>query len=388
METPLKHLLLVSTEELFNIKAWSGIPYSLRSALERQVDRVTSFQPPRPRRTPLASALRLFFGAGRFPLWISRPTLRANARAVQAEIDRVRPDAVLAISSQCIVELKHPGVPVFLFSDAPYQAFMEAYARWEKAPESLPRFARQEAAAGRRIDGLCFGSAWACDEAARLYGLSEAGRDKLHVSPLGANWIPTQSRDEIFSRLQARTSAPQTMEIEFLFVGRDWERKGGPLAVEVIAGLRQRGVPARLHVVGCRPDLGGNPHATVHGPLYQTDPAESAQLAELFLRSHFLLVPTLAECFGIVFAEAQAFALPPVSRAVHALPSIVEDDVTGLLFPPDAGAGPYIDRLAELLGEPERYRAMATAARLRFEQMLTWDQTARRIASAIGDTLG
>ena len=385
MSSRLKHLLLVSTEELFNIKAWSGIPYSLRCALERQVERVTSFQPPKPRRTPLASAQRVLFGARRRPLWISQPTLRANARAVQAEIDRVRPDAVLTISSQCVIELKNPGVPVFLFSDAPYQAFMNAYAQWENAPDALSRFARQEAAAGRRLDGLCFGSAWACDEAARLYDRPASGRRKRHVAPLGANWVPALSREEILQNAANRSLD----RIEFLFVGRDWERKGGPLAVAITAGLRERGVPAHLHVVGCRPELGADSapdgFITIHGPLYQTDPAESARLAQLFLRSHFLLVPTVAECFGIVFAEAQAFALPPISRAVHALPSIVEDGVTGLLFPPEAGPEPYIERILSLVRNPEQYQAMTLHAQQRYETTLTWDETARSIIRAVDE---
>lgn len=383
MESPLKHLLLVSTEELFNIKAWSGIPYSLRSALERQVDRVTSFQPPRPRRTPLASVRRLLHGAARHPLWISQPTLRSNARAVEAEIARTRPDAVLSISSQCLVELAPQQCPVFLFSDAPYEAFHQAYARWEQAPAALPRFVKEEAAAGRRLDGLCFGSRWACDEAARLYDLPAQHRGKLHVSPLGANWVPSLNREDILARIDTRTLE----QIDFLFVGRDWERKGGPLAVEIIAGLRARGIPAHLHVVGCRPELADSTSVTVHGPLYQTDREESSRLAELFFRSHFLLVPTVAECFGIVFAEAQAFALPPVSRSVHALPSIVDDGVTGLLLPPDAGPAPYVDRLATLLADPAAYRAMAVQARIRFETSLTWDDTAKHIVDALNDTL-
>ena len=384
MSARLKHLLLVSTEEMSNPKAWSGIPFSLRTALERQLDRVTSFEPPRPRRTPLASAQRLLFGARRFPLWISEPTLRANARAVEAEIARVRPDAVLSISSQCIVGLKKPDVPVFLFSDAPYQAFMEAYAPWEHAPDSLPRFTHQEAAAARRIDGLCFGSAWACEEAARLYSLPAQEHHKLHVAPLGANWVPAMSRQEILSRVEKRV--PGQDHLDLLFVGRDWERKGGPLAVAVTSALRARGIAARLHVVGSRPQLGAEANAasavTIYGPLYQTDPAQSAQLADLFLRSHFLLVPTLAECFGIVFAEAQAFGLPPISRAVHALPSVVEDGISGLLFPADASADQYADRILALLRQPGAYQTMARQARLRFESLLTWDQTARHLIQA------
>ncbi len=393
MPRELKHLLLATTEDPFNVKSWSGIPYSLRCALERQVERVTVFRPPPPRRTPVDSARRLLFGAGKYPLWITRATLQQNARALAAKIRETKPDAVLSISSQCIACLDDPGVPVFLFSDAPYQAFCETYAQWETPPLRIRSFAAEEAAAARRIAGLCFGSAWACGEAARLYALDPAAAaGHLHETPLGANWVPALDREAIFERINRRVATLTSGQIELLYLGKDWERKGGPLAVEVAGCLRQAGLDVRLHVVGCRPELGevasSQGFVTVHGPLYQSDPEQSAVLAELFLRSHFLVVPTLAECFGIVFAEAQAFGLPPVSRAVHAVPSIVKNGRTGLLFPRDAPASVYAEQIGRLIAAPDDYQAMARHAREWFEESLTWDRTAEAITRAVDLALG
>ena len=385
MPRELKHLLLTTTEDPFNIKAWSGIPYSLRTALERQVDKVSVFCPPPPKRTPIDDVRRVLFGARKYPLWITKATLKQNARFLQSEIARTAPDAVLSISSQMLAYLNNPKVPVFLFSDAPYLAFCETYAQWETTPLRIKTFAAEEARAGRRLDGLCFGSDWACAEARRLYDLPSA--DKLHVTPLGANWIPQLTRKEIFGRIDDRIASLPAEGIELLYLGKDWERKGGPLAVEVASQIRQAGHKVRLHVVGCRPELGDaagpDGFVTVHGLLYQSDPEQSAKLAELFLRSHFLIVPTLAECFGIVFAEAQAFGLPPISRAVHAVPSIIANHETGMLFDRDAPAANYTQQILTLLANPEGYRSMAQRARLRFEDRLTWDRTAESIVAAI-----
>jgi glycosyltransferase involved in cell wall biosynthesis len=389
MPRELKHLLLTTTEDPFNIKAWSGTPFFLRTALERQVARVSVFIPPPPKRAPLDVIKRVLFGARKFPLWITKATLNQNARALSAEIARSKPDAVLSISGQMVAYLDRPAEyldrPVFLFSDAPYLAFCETYAQWETPPLRIQKFAAEEAAAGRRLDGLCFGSDWACDEARRLYQLPSA--DKLHVTPLGANWVPQLGQAEIFGRIAQRIDSLATEGIELLFVGKDWERKGGPLAVEVAAQIRKAGHKVRLHVVGCSPELGdaAGPHGfvTVHGLLYQSDPEQSAKFAELFLRAHFLIVPTLAECFGIVFAEAHAFGLPAISRAVQAVPSIIQDNVTGLLFDRLAPAADYAQRIVSLLATPEAYRSMAQQARYRFEQHLTWDRTAESILAAI-----
>ncbi len=385
MPRELKHLLLTTTEDPFNIKAWSGIPYSLRAALERQVDKVSVCLPPPPKRAPFDVLRRVLFGAKKYPLWITRATLKQNARTLQAEIARIKPDAVLSISSQMVAYLNDPGVPLFLFSDAPYLAFCETYAQWETPPRRIQKFAAEEAEAGRRLDGLCFGSDWACAEAKRLYSLPNS--DTLHVTPLGANWVPQLTQAEIFACIDQRIADLPDTGIELLYLGKDWERKGGPLAVEVATQMRAAGHTVRLHVVGCRPELGEiaapGGFVTVHGPLYQSDPEQSAQLAELFLRCHFLIVPTLAECFGIVFAEAQAFGLPPISRAVHAVPSIISDGDTGMVFDRDAPAVDYAKRILQLLNNPEDYRQMAINARKRYEARLKWDRTAESILAAI-----
>ena len=383
MGTRLRHLLLTTTEDPFDMKAWSGIPYSLRSALERRVERLSVFRPSPPARSPVAVMRRLLHGSGSHPLWISPAALRKNARQVGRAIKRLQPDAVLSISSQALIAMDPVPAPAFLFSDAPYMTFAETYSRWETSPARMPAFALEEAALGRRLNGLCFGSTWACDAAKRQYKLPASSSEKVHVTPLGANFTPAGGREEVTRAIAGR----EFTRLELLFVGRDWERKGGPLAVDVAGRLKAVGLEVRLHIVGCRPDLselsGGAEFVTLHGMLNRDDTEQRQQLEALYLRSHFLITPTLAECFGIVFAEAHAFGLPPVSRAVDAVPSIVEDGVTGFLFTPDADASAYAERILSTFRHPERYRSMATAARMRFERKLTWNACASGIADAI-----
>ncbi len=372
----LEHLMLATGEDPGDPQSWSGIPFSLREALERRVARVTVFRPPPPARNPVDVALRLALGVRRYPLWLTRATLKANARALRSAIAERQPQAVLSIASTCIAALNRPTdppVPTFLFSDAPYLAFQDAYRGTIDRPLRLAAFAAEEASAARRLDGLCYSSAWAVAEARRLYGPD--GRDArplpVHVTEMGSNWVPSLTRDELLARVDARP----TDRLDLLFLGRDWERKGGPLAVEVARLLNESSLPTTLHVVGCTPPLAFD-YVKVHGPLYRTDPAQAATLSDLFLDSHFLLTPTLAECFGLAFGEAQAFALPPISRAVQALPAVVLDGITGMLLDPAAEAPAYVARVLALRADPAAYRRMAVAARNRFETLLNWDAMA------------
>ena len=384
--------MLVTVENPFSVNSWSGTPFSLREALARKVERLTVFSPGRPSRNPVDVVKRLWHGGTppKYPLWMTRATLKKNAREVAREIVRVKPDAVLSISSQCIAFLERPGRPLFMFSDSPWLAWIEAYDGRGSAPLKTAWYAEQEAKAARRIDGVCFGSDWAVREGERIYRGAQARDDslrgRLHVTPLGANWTPRVSREKVLERVDGRTQD----RIDLLYVGKDWERKGGSVAVEVARLLNAAGQEVRLHIVGCRPrlpvDTAG--YITVHGLLDCSDPNQHAALLELFHRSHFLLVPTMAECFGVVFAEAQAFALPPISRAVHALPTIVKDGETGLLMAPEAPPSEYVARILELKSSPTRYRNMAVSARDRFERLLNWDKTAEEILRLLANKLG
>ena len=385
-----RHLLLATAEDSADVKSWSGIPFSLRVALERQVDQLTVFRPSKPRRDPLNVALRLGLGGKplRWPLFMTEATLRQNARELVAAVKTSGADAVLSISSHSLARVDPFPVPTYMFSDSPWLAWKEAYAEYEPMPLRGKAFARAEAEAAARCRGLFFGSAWATCEAERLYFAGKATaeqRERLYVTPLGANWRPEVSTANVLEAVRGRSRE----RLDLLFVGRDWERKGGPLAVQVVERLRAAGANACLQLVGCRPELpaalteGDQPAVRVHGALYQDVPAERARLHELFLRSHLLLVPTKAECFGIAFAEAQAFGLPPVSRDIQALPSVVVDGETGLLMPPDAKADAYAERILGLTGDWPGYLAMAERGIERAAKVTSWDAMAKSIVRVI-----
>jgi hypothetical protein len=77
--------------------------------------------------------------------------------------------------------------------------------------------------------GLIFPSSWAAKEAERLYGVSP---HNVLVQPMGANWFPDTSMSS--ENLRKRLDARPLDKLDLLYVGKDWERKGGPLALEVV----------------------------------------------------------------------------------------------------------------------------------------------------------
>jgi starch synthase len=97
--------------------------------------------------------------------------------------------------------------------------------------------------------------------------------------------------------------------------------------------------------------------------------------------------PSIYEPMGIVNLEAMACEAAVVATAVGGIPEVVEDGVTGLLVPYEAGQGgepvepdvlarDLAARLNELVADPARARAMGLAGRARAVDRFGWDVAA------------
>lgn len=389
MAEKLRHLMLATLEDTANPLAWSGSAMAVRQALAGAVEQLTVIDNLKVKKHPAHAVVRVALGGkpARYPLWMTKPALEEFARVTAQAIEQHKPQALFCISTQCLVYLhrfhKGPAIPTFTFSDSPWMAWLEVYKGYYAAPVGAGRFAAREREAARRCTGAIYGSEWARQDAVKRFGMPP---EQVHVQPMGAAWYP----DEDDAAIEAAVRARSADRVDLLFVGKEWERKGGPLAVEITRGLRAAGVDARLLVVGVRPELPATDFEFVElfGMLKRSDAAEAARLKNLLLASHFLVVPTLAECFGLVFAEAQAFALPPVSRAVEAVPSIILDGKTGILQPKEDGPEPYVRRMLALLRDRHAYNAMALAGREHFKRRLNWPAFGRGIVQVIEGALG
>ena len=108
-----------------------------------------------------------------------------------------------------------------------------------------------------------------------------------------------------------RKYRPRTLDnLRVLFIGKDWERKGGPSLVTAFDKLRAEHPQAELHIVGCTPELPPSENVFVHGFLDKSNPAESAKFNELLDTSNIFCMPSAWESTGIVYFEALQNSIP------------------------------------------------------------------------------
>ncbi|HEY1334762.1 MAG TPA: glycosyltransferase family 4 protein, partial [Myxococcaceae bacterium] len=194
----------------------------------------------------------------------------------------------------------------------------------------------------------------AYEKAAAIFTFSEAVRqafinqvglppERVTTTYAGPNLDLSRIPDR--SRLPG-VDAPPTV----LFIGREFERKGGDLLLQAFARVRAKIPGARLVLVGPQALSVAEPGVTNLGLLRKDDPREWAQLIAAYRSADVFCFPTRYEPFGIVILEAMLFGLPCVATRTGAIPEMIKDGETGYLVPPE-DVDTLTARLLTLLGD-------------------------------------
>jgi glycosyltransferase involved in cell wall biosynthesis len=236
------------------------------------------------------------------------------------------------------------------------------------------KYAKQEADVAKKVSGVIYPTPWACKEAELRFGIPAS---KVILVPFGANSYCTSNDEEVLSRIHKR----KLEQLNFLYIGKDWERKGGPLALSIVRKINESGCPATLHIIGCNPPIDevSLNYVRLYGYLSPESPEDRTVMMNAFSQADFFLVPSYAECFGLVFAEAQSYGLPCISLNSHGIPGVVENGATGLLFDSHIPVELMVSEIIQLIRNRDAYLAMAVAARMKFKNYLNWDVFGSRI---------
>ncbi len=174
----------------------------------------------------------------------------------------------------------------------------------------------------------------------------------------------------------ARTEPPRRI----VFIGKQWERKGGPILVEAFRAARRSHPELELTVVGCEPSL-NEPGVTVVGRV----PPE--QVGDLLREADIFAMPSTVEPSAIVYSEASAHSLPILATTAGGTPERVLDGQTGLLGPP-GDAATLTHNLMRLLDEPGLASKLGLAGQRLVAEQFSWPIAAEIIAASIRADLG
>lgn len=359
-------------------RTWSGTTYFMLEALQKHCGEVGCVGPFENFSTKVGKiaqkALRMTTGLNYLYTHTTALSRRLGRDASKA-LSETSCDVIFAPAGSTLLAHLETDVPIVYLSDATSRLMIDYYTDFRNCLRSHVRMAEQfETLAISKATELVYPSSWAAQSAVRDYG---ADPSKVHVVPFGANMQTAPAAERPSNRAIKKSC-------ELLFVGVDWERKGGDIAIETVQALQALGVAAKLTVIGCRPP-GGRQYTNVEFiPFINKNSAEGrARLEKLYTGADFFLLPTRAECFSIALCEANAYGLPVLTTRTGGLEDLVREGKNGFLFPLEARGDQYAARIREIYSDANRYQMLRISSREEFETRLNWDAWGERMRTIL-----
>lgn len=355
-----------------NVNTWSGIPAHIIIELEKQNFEVVSIALEQPADPWYYNWLRsLYWSLTKkwFLSSVEKRYLENIGRQMDRHVQQHNPDIVLAIYGD-ILSYTTFNQPACIIHDATFASVLNYYSSFTSlTARSIRAGNAMYKRALVRADAAVFSSDWASKSAINDYDTQPA---KVYTIPFGANLKHIPSNREVVNWHEKRL---KHHSCNLLFLGVDWERKGGPFALRFVEELNKLNIESYLTIVGIEPDIPARyrPFVKKIGFLSKNNPSDVEKLKQILSEASALLLPSLAECYGCVFCEANAFGLPALGRDTGGIPEIIKEGVNGLLVGKQETPEDFAKRWASVWTDKERYAAMLQSCRSEFEERLNYE---------------
>lgn len=351
-----------------DIKYWSGTMYNIAKGLERNasVDYITNL------REDWTLSLKIknkLYGRNKIYRADRSPEFgKSYAKQISEQL-RPNTDFIFSSASTLLSYLKTDKHKVF-YTDATFVQMINYYNYFSNLSDKYIQEGMFTEQLGLDTCSLAiYSSQWAADSAIKDYN---ANPQKVKVVPFGTNLTNTQpSFDEIKNIVVERNQSI----CKILFLAVEWERKGGDIVIDTVKYLNEEmQLSTELHIVGIE-DLSIEklpPYIINHGRISKASPEGMDKIENLIKQSHFLFIPSRADCTPIVFSEAMSYGVPVISTQTGGIPSIVNNS-NGAILPLSATPEEYAKTIYNIFTDRNNYNELALSSFNDFATRLNWD---------------
>lgn len=355
-----------------SVSTWSGIPCNIISVLKKRGHEVSPILLSPPKEPWYYNWLRRYYHRVKHKWFlgsVEKVWLQQIAHQLDAQVNAVRPHAVLVIHADWLAYSTFT-YPAVIIHDTTFASIVDYYPSFSNLSQrSLQMGNQMYQRALQKSKAAIFSAEWATRSAVNQYAYPAA---KAFTIPFGANIDEIPQRKEVEEWIMQRSCSKSC---DFVFIGTQWKRKGGPEVLRFIKALSNKGVPTSLTIVGCAPDVPSEfkDLVTIIGYLKKDEPSEVMRFAKILKESHALVVLSEAECFGCVYCEANAYGLPALGRDTGGVSEIIKEGINGMLYRSDDSIETFADKWATVWHDKAKYHAMAMNAYNQFASRLNFD---------------
>lgn len=368
-----------------DIRMWSGSAYNLGKALENQNIDVIYIGGLKSKNNIIQKIKYKIYNVYLKKIWdINRDpeNLKYYAKQIKKQLDKNKPDIILSIAEKPLAFLEY-SKPIVFLGDAVFSLLINNYPEYSNfCKETIRNGHVIQKKALLKSDLILLSSKWASKAAVNDYG---ADPKKIKLFDFGANYENNISEKDVLSLINNRSN-----EIcKLLFIGVEWERKGGDIVLKITQELNNRGLKTVLTVLGSEP-----PQKNINldcvtycGFIDKTTHEGQLEFINIIKNHHFLVLPTKADCSPVVFSEANSLGIPCISTNVGGISSVIHNNVNGKLFDLNDSTFEYENYILNLFENYSSYQELAKSSFNEYRNRLNWKVTGKKIKNYFAETI-
>lgn len=266
-------------------------------------------------------------------------------------------------------------IPIIYLTDSVFSQMIDYY--WFKTfKRNIVEGNELQKKALENANKVILTSEWAKNAAINDYQIDG---EKIEIVHFGASVAVTKKQEK------------EHENINLLFVGVEYQRKGGKTAIECVKRLNQMDEEHKyiLHFVGC--EIPKKDKAIVkdgsvrtYGFLNKNHPHDREQIESLYEIADFFLLPTLAECSAIVCCEASAYSLPIITYDTGGLGDYVVNGKNGYRLPLTATANDFAEKIISIVQNSDELKSLKKNAWNMYLTDLNWKTFGEKLHAIIG----
>ena len=315
--------------------------------------------------------------------WAEPFVLKNYAHQILQKLSNIDVDVILTPENVVPITYLKAKQPIVLYTDATIASLINFYPYLSNlCQETLRQLYDMEKKALENCQLAIYTSEWAAQTAIDIFKINPA---KVKVIPWGPNLDCDRTKDDINQIVESRVLSP----CKLLFLGFEWDRKGGDIALEVTKELNARGLKTELIVVGTNPpnrELLPN-FVKVIGKIDKSNQAGKEKLNQILADSHFLILPTKADASPHVLCEANSFGLPCLVSNIGGIPTIIQDGLNGKKFSLTAEISEYCQYITSVMNNYQEYKQLALSSFWEYESRLNWMIAAQNLQTMLKEVI-
>jgi glycosyltransferase involved in cell wall biosynthesis len=364
-----KNILYLTRLDPYNLRSWSGLSYFILKILQKNFNVITV--------GPLNNRIRFFYIFKRFfysavgiKFDIDRPinVARDFARQIKKKISNKNYDAIIT-SEPYLVSFLKTKKPIFIYTDFLFSTLYDNYySKIKVCTDTILHGNYCELISLKKSKKIFLTSQYAINHASSFYKIKKSSFSYL---PFGANFSLIPNKNKIIQTIKNK----QFKICNLISSGVDWNRKGMDKAIEVVNKINEKGIRAKLYIVGAEYKNIKNisRYVTCVNFLDKNNYTDQKIYSNLLCNSHFNILFSKAEAFGLVNIEASAFGLYTIANNIGGISGAVKNNLNGYRFDPKTNSSTIADYIIKIFCNKKDYINKSLSSRNIYDKQFDWD---------------